>query len=219
MDCAKCGNIVRVSDDPVVCVGKCKSRFHRVCTPLTKIAAKVVNDNENIVFKCAACLSAQDDGGKDDALSVEMTKMMGTLLSFSESLTNTQSGIETKINIAVANGIDTILKSISNSLRESMACIEANVAKKLEDFKIEVIENVNREKSVPMDRKRSRTERTVHSELDSIPNKKKIISNKYDEPIEDAIMQDNEVFSQNSPTYANVLAGSIGNTVNKLSVR
>ena len=216
MDCAKCGNVVRVSDDPVVCVGKCNSRFHRVCTPLTKIAAKVVNDNENIVFKCASCLSAQEDGGKDDAMSSELTEIKSVLSSLSQSLTDTQSEIETQINSAIANGIDSILKSISNSLRESMASIEANVARKLDDFKINVIGKNDRDKHAAMSRKRSRTERMIHSESDSIPNKKKIISNKRDEPIEDVAKQNDEVFvSENALTYANVLAGSSGNA-NKL---
>ena len=215
MDCGKCKNTIRINDDPVVCVGKCKSQFHRICTPLTKIAAKLVNDNENILFKCDSCLSAQDDGAKEDVLD-KLMKEMGEISSVSELLMKSQSGIEKQINIAVAGGIECILKSINTSLQESLACIETSVAKKLDDLKKDLIKDTDRDKVI-MNRKRARTERTVHSESDSIPsNKKLIISNTRDEPIEDGILRNDEVFSNTIPTYANVLAGLTGSKTNKL---
>ena len=214
MDCAKCGNTIRISDDPVICVGKCKSQFHRVCTPLTKIAAKVVNDNDNIVFKCVSCLSAQDDGGNIDALSGELTKIMGVLSSMSQSLTDNQSKIESKINTAISSGIEMILKSVSDSLRESMVCIETSVASKLNDFKkyLEIKDRENNAAS--MNRKRARNERTVHSESDSNPSKKMFLAR--DELIVDDSRRDDEVFCCNKQTYANVLAGSTGAVFKKI---
>ena len=218
MDCFKCGQIIRISDDSVVCVGKCKSRFHRVCTPLTKTVAKVVNDNENIEFKCASCLLTQDDGMDEDALS-KLAREVGEFSSLLKSLTKNQSGIEQQINLAVSNSIEMILKSVSDSLRESMANIEANVASKLADLKKDIIGHIDREESsVAMSRKRSRTERTVHSESDSLPSKKKlIVSDRYDKPMEDDINCSDEVFANKVFTYANVVAGSTGNKKNKMS--
>ena len=214
MNCAKCGELIRICDDPVTCVGKCKSRFHQVCTPLTKITAKVVNDNVNIVFKCGSCLLALDDGVNNNALG-ELTKEIDELSSISKSLTDNRGSIDKQISCAIQSGMENFLKSFNESLRESMANIEASVARKLDDFKKVLIDRVDRDTNLgAINRKRARTERAIHSESDSNPSTKKlIVSNKHDKPIENR--ENNEVFLNNTQTYANVLAGSSGIKINK----
>lgn len=211
-ECGICKQGIVINDDPLACVGKCGARFHRRCTALTKAAAKLITDNVNVLFKCDECLSGHTCDERDDLIS-DVTTVKEEMKTFiSESISDIRKNITAQINSALECGIEMIKNVLNDSLQERVnSMLDGSVAKTLDEINCKLFELSNRDKNLAvMNRKRDITGRTIHSESDCNPiRKKRILENRDNEPMQveiDVSEQDNEVF-----TYAKVLRGVTGN--------
>ena len=151
-------------DSPLAC-GICSVVFHQRCTNLKRPAAKLIADYEGIFFKCDNCTSNDNRCARDGSLDIgDLKKEMEKLTSISDSLVDVARNIEAQINIALEKGIEKLIGSFNEVLRDNLVCIENSVAKKLEDLKSSVIENLTRENKLSVIyRKRTMHDASVHS--------------------------------------------------------
>lgn len=213
-ECGVCKSVIMINDDPVACV-RCGARFHRRCTNLTKAAAKLITDNQNILFKCDACLSGQECIFRGDTCShVLNADEMKKISSISDAITDMREHITVYIDKAIESGIARVNKYVEVILNNKLTAIEGSVAKIIENTKVNLNEiNDRGSKSAVMNRKRNYFERTTHSESDlNSSRKKKILTDKNDKPIQIDIVNNDtidDVFHDNDRmTYSNVLTGA-----------
>jgi len=199
--CLKCEKGILVSDDPVTCIGKCGGNFHRVCTPLSRSAAKLIADNENLFFKCDQCLSGQCCDERDVQCS-DVLLMKEEIKKLADSILDIRKNITAQISIAVESEIEQLSKCLSNCLLNRIDNLEGSVASKFD--KIEnnfgkIFERVGNFTAINRN-----GEKSVESDAGSSPKRKKqILSNKNDEPMQ---ITDDEVFNgTNKLSFATVL--------------
>ena len=208
-ECGKCGTVVLVCDIPLAC-GICTRVFHQRCTNLKKPAAKLIADYDGIFFKCEQCVAANNRPARDGVLDKsELKEEMEKIIS--GSLADVRKNIDEQVHIAVEKGIEKLIGSFNEVLRDNLVCIGNSVTSKLEDLKSSILEDLLREnKLAGMSRKR-----VVRHKEDCSDGKHgtklRILTDKSDKPIPleiDNNDSEDEVFeSDGSLSYATVLSG------------
>ena len=183
-ECGECGTVVLVCDSPLAC-GICSRVFHQRCTDLKKPAAKLVVDYESISFECRKCLLTDNHAGQDMSVSDLKNEIES---SISDSFADIQKNIDAQVNIALEKGIEKLIGSFNEVLRDKLVCMENSVAGKLEDLKSSIMESLKRDdKLAVMNRKRTIRDSSVHSQSDTRHRNKK---HKGDKPISSDRMTD-----------------------------
>lgn len=197
--CGKCEQKI-CFDDAVPCSGKCGASFHRSCTTLTKAAAKIINDQLNVQFKCDQCL----ESGIDFEIAVLLADVKEIKEEFQkfnlDFIADIKESMATRIDEAVKKGMEDVIGSFQNVIK---TIVESSVASKIEKtIKSNYKKNEN-ERKIKCTRKRG-----THSESDGLPgSKRRAVLNEDVEPMVVDEEEKDNVFE--SPTFAEILKGNL----------
>jgi len=207
--CLMCERGILVADDPITCIGKCGGIFHRSCTPLSRVAAKLLADNPNVLFKCGQCLSGQVCDERDVNVS-DVLLMKEEIIKISDLVTDVRKNITAQISIAVESEIENLSKCLSDCLLKRMDNLEGSVASKLDNLENKFGKLFERGKnSVVIN---SNCGKIAESASDVSPKRKRqILTDKNGEPMQVEVSNKDEVFSDSSkPSFASVLKSNVG---------
>ncbi|XP_039446527.1 uncharacterized protein LOC120425953 [Culex pipiens pallens] len=200
--CGKCEQKI-CFEDAVPCSGKCGAFFHRSCTTLTKATAKVINEQQNVQFKCDLCL----DSGIDAEIAVllaDVKEIKEELEKYSDvfdSISGINERIATQIDETIKKGIEDVMSTWVETFQNKMkTVVENSVASQIEKLKTLNCEKNNKVKKVNVTRKRG-----IHSESDGLPGSKKRALDSEPMVVDDE--ENDNVFE--SLTFADILKGNL----------
>ncbi|XP_052566662.1 uncharacterized protein LOC128093526 [Culex pipiens pallens] len=202
--CGKCEQKI-CFEDAVPCSGKCGAFFHRSCTTLTKAAAKTINDQANVQYKCDSCLDSGVDAEIAELLfNVKKIKEeMKNFSDISDFITDIKESIATRIDEAIKKGLEDVMKSCSEIFQKNIkTVVESSVATEIEKAIKSNSQKCQNERIVKVIRKRG-----THSESDGLPGSKRRAVDTDD--LEPMLVDDEEkdnVFE--TPTFAEILKGN-----------
>ena len=192
MECAKCSQTVVINDVVYCC--NCKQRFHSRCVGIGNAAIKLINANDNLLFKCDNCLSVQCcDEQNVSVLDVKVIRDKMTKIS--ASFTDLQNNIAAQIDNAFKIGMEEMRLNVNGTLKERVADFEKLMHEKMNNMTLSFFENKRDRDLVAMN--------SVISEPADLSRNsaKKVKKRKLNE-------DEKQSFSDEPMTYANVLSGS-----------
>lgn len=192
-ECIKCNLGIVVSDLPLTCAD-CKSVYHYRCTPLTKITAKVITDNPNVVYKCDNCLSEPSCDQRRDLIS-----------SLFDSIKDVREHCAGQIDNAIKRGMEELSRNVNGS-------VEKLIGEKIEALTKSLFEFNTQNKLAVMNGSHS-TFRSIRSETDqNYPNskKRKFINSDAD--------SNDDIFEVGT-TFASIVKSSKGVSRSKTEIR
>lgn len=210
-ECKQCGAPVLISEIPTTCTG-CLSVYHYKCTPLTKAVAKLVSENENLLFKCSDCLSSQCCGEQNLTLpTVRMfEEEMKKISSISDSFSGVREQIAAQINDALKTGMEELMRSLNSTMDKAIFEMSKSVSKELESMKCSFFEFNSNNNLVAMNDKHGTS--STASEPSLLPRGKKR------KVQEDVCAMSDDVFVE-SISFADVVKSNAGIKIRNKSTK
>ena len=140
MDCTKCSKNVMIND--LVCCCQCSGRFHSRCIGISSTAMKMINANDNLLFKCNDCLSGQCCAEQNVTVS-DIIVIKEEMKNISEAIKDIRNNITAQIGNAIKNGMDELRINVNDTLKEKVNDFEKSINKKMESMTSSFLE-INR---------------------------------------------------------------------------
>ncbi|XP_062702739.1 uncharacterized protein LOC134285620 [Aedes albopictus] len=206
-----CGSSILPSDIPTAC-SMCSRVYQYKCTPLTKAVAKLVSENENLLFKCNDCLSSQCCGEQNLALPTvqKIEEEMKKIAFISESISGVREQIAAQINDALKTGMEELGRMINSAMEKAVSDLSTSVSKELENMKCSFFE-FNSSKKVAAMNVQQGTSRTASEPSLNPRGKKRKVQ-------EDADATSDDVFVE-SISFADVVKSNTGTKSKKKSYK
>ena len=169
MECAKCKQVVLISD--LVCCCHCSERFHFRCVNIGISAMKLINTSDNILFKCNECLSVQSCDEQNVSIS-DISKIREEIMKVTDSVTDMRNNIAAQIGNALKIGMEEMRSMVNGSLNERVVDFEKNLSAKMENMTKSFFEIYREKGKNAMDENVSDSGSSIRSSVSKVKKRK-----------------------------------------------
>lgn len=136
----KCNKPIKKNEKVIKCTGQCRNIFHCACVKLNDTATELINENENLCFRCDDCIIFESMiKGSLAEISAKFTSMLSKMMS---QHTEMKTHFNERIMV-----IENTLHNSGKTVLNEMTKVVGDYAKKVEEksllFESSVLNNDN----------------------------------------------------------------------------